>query len=254
MLKVVGVGLAAFALGYLVMALLFFPGWGRDAIVSVPDLRGQPVAAAERLAGAVDLEVERGSTLVHPTVPEGAVLAQIPLPGQEVTRGSEVTVILSAGPDRRPVPDVAQLSGEQAVRLLRQMGFAVRIRRVPSEHPAGRVLEVSPAPGTAVPVSGTVELTLSAGPPLVAVPDVVGLMEEAAREALEAAGLRLAAVEHDPFAFAPAGEVLGQTPAAGTEARAGSGVRLVVSGEPPAGEVPGEEPEEGEPAGPPVLP
>lgn len=253
-LKVVGVGIAAFALGYLLVALLFFPGWGRDAIVSVPDLRGRTLPAAERLAGAAGLEVERGSALAHPTVPEGAVLAQTPLPGQEVTRGAEVTVIVSTGPERRPVPDVTQLSGEQAVRLLRQTGFSIRIRRVPGEQPAGRVLGVTPTAGTPVAIPGTVELTLSAGPPLVAVPPLAGLTEQGARQALEAAGLRLSVVEHDPFSFAPAGEVLEQAPAAGTQVRAGSGVRVVVAGEPPAVEEPEMEPAEGEPAGPPVSP
>jgi beta-lactam-binding protein with PASTA domain len=233
-LRVAGGVLGAFLLGYLVTTLLFFPGWGRDAIVTVPDLRGKTLGQARRLADRADLEVERGSTLVHARVPAGAVLAQSPLPGQEVTRGAEVRVILSAGPDRRPVPAVDQLTGEQAEMLLRNTGFQVRVTRVHDERPAGRVVGVSPASGTQVPVRSVVELVLSAGPPLVAVPSLVGLTESAAREALRSVGLRLGEVQYAPATAAPAGEVVAQSPAAGASVRSGAAVGVALAGSPPA--------------------
>lgn len=227
-----------FVLGFLLTMLLFFPGWwGREPIVTVPDMRGRTLAQARRLAGRADLELERGSTLAHPTVRAGAVLAQTPLPGREVTRGSEVRVILSSGPERRPVPDVAQLGGEQASALLRHTGFSVRIRRVSSDRPAGRVLEVRPAAGTPVAVPGAVELVLSAGPPTVAVPAVTGMPEGAAREALASAGLRLGEVSYDPASAAPQGEVVAQSLAPGSSVRNGAAVGITVAGPAPV-EVP----------------
>lgn len=241
-LRVAAGVLGAFVLGYLLTTLLFFPGWGGEGIVTVPDLRGKTLAQAKRLAGRADLELEEGSKLTHARVPAGAVLAQTPLPGQEITRGAEVRVILSSGPDRRPVPSVEQLTGQQAEALLRNTGFAVRVVRVPDERPVGRVLGVNPAAGTPVPAGAPVELRLSAGPPLVAVPALVGLTGSAAREALGAVGLRLGRVEYDPTSGAAEGEVLAQDPAAGVSLRSGGAVGVVVAGNPPAAPEPAEAP------------
>ena len=161
-LAVVG---GAFVFGYLFAALFFFPGWGRRAIVTVPDMRGRPLAQARRLADRAGLEIERGTTLAHPTVRRGAVLAQDPLPGQETTRGDAVRVTLSAGPDRRPVPPVAGLLGEQAHKLLLRTGFQVRLDSVVDERPAGRIVAVEPESGTVLPLPASVLLRISRGPP-----------------------------------------------------------------------------------------
>ncbi|HEV2146790.1 MAG TPA: PASTA domain-containing protein [Longimicrobiaceae bacterium] len=241
--RVVGIGLGTFLLGYLLATVLVFPGFGRQAVVTVPDLRGRTLSAARGLADDAGVEVERGASLHHPTVPEGAVLAQSPLPGQEVTRGAAVRVTLSAGRERRPVPEVADLTAAQAEALLTRTGFAVRVRRVLSDRAAGRVLGVTPAPGTLVPIPGTVELSLSAGPPevvvpVVAVPDVGGLPEAQAREALRSAGLRVGEVGYAPGSSVPLGGVASQQPAAGDSVRAGTAVNVTISGSPPTGSVP----------------
>lgn len=241
-LRVVLWGLGAFALGYLVTTLLVFPGFGREAIVTVPDLRGKTFAQARRLADRAGLEVERGAALHHPTVPQGAVLMQSPLPGHETTRGAVIRVTLSEGRARRPVPRVTDLTAAQAQVLLRQMGFAVRVRQVVSDRAAGRVLGVVPDPGTVLPIPAAVELQVSSGPPevvvpTVAVPDLSGLPEPEVREALRSAGLRLGEVSYDPGSAAPLGGVAAQSPAAGDSVKAGTAVSVTVSGNPPPGAV-----------------
>lgn len=238
-LRVVGVGLAAFAAGYLLTTLLVFPGFGRRAIVTVPDLRGRTFAAARGLASDAGLETERGDSLHHATAPAGSVLAQSPLPGQEVNRGAVIRLTLSAGRERRPVPQVDDLTAEQAEVLLGRTGFAVRVRTVLSDRPAGRVLGVNPGAGTGLPVASTVELLVSAGPPevvvpVVAVPSLQGLPEPQAREALRSAGLRLGEVGYSPDSAVPLGGIASQDPAAGDSVRAGTAVRVTVSGSPPA--------------------
>jgi beta-lactam-binding protein with PASTA domain len=243
--RVVGIGLGAFLVGYALTTVLVFPGFGRQAVVTVPDLRGRPLAAARSLAEDAGVAVETGARLHHPTVREGAVLAQSPLPGQEVTRGAAVRVTLSAGRERRAVPEVADLPAAQAQALLARLGFTVRVRRVLSERAAGRVLGVNPAAGTLLPVPAPVELTLSAGPPevvvpIVAVPDLGGLPEAEAREALRSAGLRAGEVSYAPGLAVPLGEVAGQQPAAGDSVRAGTAVSITISGSPPTGTAPAE--------------
>lgn len=238
LLRAAGIGLGAFVVGYVLTTLIVFPGFGRQAIVTVPDLRGHTFAASRGIADDAGVEVLRGESLYHPAVPAGSVLAQSPLPGQEVTRGSNVVVTLSAGRERRPVPEVADLTAAQAQALLARTGFAVRVRRALSDRAEGRVLGVNPKTGTALPVGSAVELTLSAGPPevvvpIVAVPDLAGMPEPQAREALRAAGLRLGEVGYEPGSPVPLGGVASQSPSAGDSVRAGSAVSVFVSGSPP---------------------
>ena len=238
LLRVLGIGLGAFVVGYVLTTLLVFPGFGRQAIVTVPDLRGRTFGAARRIADQGGVDVARGPWLYHPTVDSGAVLAQSPLPGQEVTRGAVVRVTLSAGRERRPVPQVADLTAAQAQDLLRRTGFAVRVRRVLSERAEGRVLGVKPEAGTVLPVLATVELTLSAGPPvvvvpIVAVPDLAGMPEPQARAALREAGLRLGEIAYEPGSPVPLGGIAAQSPSAGDSVRAGTPVRVTISGNPP---------------------
>jgi beta-lactam-binding protein with PASTA domain len=233
--KRVGITLAAgFALGFLVVAIAFFPGFGRSAIVTVPDLRGKSLAQATRLAERSGLQVVKGSELPNPSVPPNSVLAQEPLPGQETTRGASVLLILSTGAERRAIPDLSGLGPDAAADLLRRYGFTVKVTRVVNPAYEGKVLQVKPAVGTRVPVPSTVELVLSAGPPKILAPDVLHLPLPEAEAKLTAAGLRLGTVEYDPLSAEALGGIASQRPAAGDSIRQGGAVHVVVSGTAPA--------------------
>ncbi|HET7231188.1 MAG TPA: PASTA domain-containing protein [Longimicrobium sp.] len=226
-------GLGGFFLGYLFITLLFFPGFGRSAIVTVPDVRGMSQAAARRALEKGGLELSRGTTLNHPRIPAGRVLSQVPLPGQEAARGSNVRVILSAGPDRRPVPSIEGMDKDDAISLLQRMGFQVRLRTVQNMEEEGTLLGMEPRAGTQVPMPGIVILDLSAGPPKLAAPSVLTLTREDAAARLEAAGLRLGRVSYDPGSPAPLGTVVAQSPEPGDSTRMGYSVRVTLSGPDP---------------------
>ncbi|HEX5727063.1 MAG TPA: PASTA domain-containing protein [Longimicrobiaceae bacterium] len=231
--RVLWVMLGSFVLGYLFVTLLFFPGFGRSPIVTVPNLRGQGFAAAERRLERLGLEAERGPVLPHPDIRRGAVLTQDPLPGQEVTRGSTIRLLLSAGPERRAVPSIAGLPLEEARALLERMGFTVATRQVIHDSPVGRILELTPAAGRQVALPETVTITLSAGPPKVLVPSVLALPEPEARARLQEAGLRLGTITYDPFSAEALGGIASQSPAPGDSLRKGGSVRVVISGSDP---------------------
>ncbi|HEX8453075.1 MAG TPA: PASTA domain-containing protein [Longimicrobium sp.] len=230
---VIGTGLGAFALGYLVITLLFFPGFGRSAIVTVPDLRGQPLREAERTLDRLGLELGRGGSLANPRIRAGAVLVQSPLPGQEVTRGAEIRVVLSAGPERHPVPPIAGLTLREARTLLERFGFSVKVQRMVADQEEGTFVGMRPRAGTLAVVPSVVTITLSAGPPKFPVPEVVALPLAEAEERLRAAGFRLGNVSYDPESTEALGGVASQRPAAGDSLRRGGAVNVTVSGTDP---------------------
>ncbi|MBW3537452.1 MAG: PASTA domain-containing protein, partial [Actinobacteria bacterium] len=96
---------------------------------------------------------------------------------------------------------------------------------------AGQVLDQDPDPGTSLKANKPVELTVSLGPPPVAVPDLGGRTEAEALAMLEGAGLTVGerVTEYNDH---PKGIVINWAPQ-GVEAPKGTPVNLVVSDGPP---------------------
>lgn len=229
LVRILAVGLGAFVLGYLGMSLLFFGDPEGTAIATVPDLRRQTESTALEELQRANLEMEVRTSLVHPDVPKGAVLTQSPLPGQEVAPGSIVQVILSAGPDRRPVPAVHRLNRQQATRALESFGFQVVVNEVQDTLPAGKVVAVSPEEGTLLEVPAIVRLTVSTGPPFAPVPMLIGLRQEEARTVLEDQGFKLGEVEFEFRWRGDDGEIIAQDPPPGEDAPLGSAVNITIA-------------------------
>src|SRR5262249_36425018 len=95
--------------------------------------------------------------------------------------------------------------------------------------PSGSVISQSPAGGAQAVTGSAVNLVVSSGPPLVAVPDVVNQPPAAATTAITGAGLVRGTVTSAASPTVPSGSVISQSPAAGTQVATGSAVNLVVS-------------------------
>ena len=94
---------------------------------SVPQLGGLDLGAAERALDSVQLSLARPLTYeISESVPEGAVIRQSLSPGLLAERGSQVSLTLSAGPDRREVPDMRGLSVMEARERLIEVGLKVK--------------------------------------------------------------------------------------------------------------------------------
>ncbi|MDA8199570.1 MAG: protein kinase [Thermaerobacter sp.] len=91
----------------------------------------------------------------------------------------------------------------------------------------GRVLSEAPAAGTVLRPGQTVGLLVSSGPSPVVVPPLVGDDQQQAVQALTQAGLK--SHTRTVTNAAPAGQVVGQSPAAGRSVSQGSVVTLTVS-------------------------
>lgn len=225
----IGALVLAFGLGYLFTALVFFPSSDRPPVVAVPDLREMDEGGARAAASALGLELEMGDTFPNPAVPAGRILSQTPLPGQEVAPGSPVRVILSGGAERRAVPVVTAMTVDQATRVLEASGFQVSVEEVEDPRAAGRVVGIEPGPGTELQVPAPVRLRVSSGPPLVEVPDLLGMDEATASATLEAVGLELGEIEYRFGGFTVEELVTAQEPFAGDSIEYGSEVRVRMS-------------------------
>ncbi|HUG40616.1 MAG TPA: PASTA domain-containing protein [Longimicrobiales bacterium] len=160
--------LTSFGVGYLVSTQLLFPapetaGTG----VAVPGLYGMDREEAEGAVVAAGFGVGRVEVLAGADIPAGQVMAQSPIAGQQLRRGAAVDMTLSAGAPELRVPPVEGLGASAARDLLRESGFAVDVKQVPAQTPAGAVARMDPVSGTTVQLPATITLFVSLGPPRV---------------------------------------------------------------------------------------
>ena len=152
----------------------------------------------------------------------GTVVSCSPTPGKraEPADGATITVAVA-----RTIPQVTGEQMDAAEQALRALGASnIHIQSVSSDEESGTVVGVSPEEGAQFKAAD--EITLSVATPYV-VPTVSGLTVDAAKAAVEKAGLT-AKVEYVASDKAK-NTVVESSPAAGTQAKEGDTVTLKVS-------------------------
>lgn len=227
-------GIVALAAGYLIAATVVFssPDGSPASLVAVPDLSGASAERAREAAEAAGLVFRVTGEINHPDEPAGNVIAQLPLPGQFVTPETEVEATLSLGPETVAVPDVTGLSESQATFVLGRLGLSTATTMTASHLRKGQVIRTRPAAGETLPVPSEVELVVSEGREVVAVPDLEGRHLDDVEVLLGRLGLLIGTVTFEPGAVGAPGRVIGQSPPPGFGLREGGEVSVRVAGSP----------------------
>jgi PASTA domain-containing protein/cadherin-like protein/VCBS repeat protein len=138
-------------------------------------------------------------------------------------------IILSRATSTRTVPNIVGQTQTAAAATLSGAGLAAgAVSEVYSSTASGVVVAQAPAAGVVLPQGERVALTVSKGPEPVIVPNVVGKAESLAVSRLTAAGFTSSITRQ--FDVHPRGEVLSQTPAAGSLAPPGPAALVVSAG------------------------
>ena len=219
----------------IVLALLVVGGVGWAVAAAVLDAGAEvPVLKGRAEDEAVTMVKREGlQPVVHREWADGAkagdVARQRPAAGTEVEEGAKVDLWVSRGPLHVPAPNLSGKTAAAATSAIQELSLTARQRKAASETaPEGQVFRQKPAVGTEVERGATVTFWVSSGPPLIAVPDVVGLESAAAVSALQAAGFE-ASIDYVFGWGADPGYVVGQDPAPGTRLRGGDEVIVEVA-------------------------
>ncbi|WP_407696420.1 Stk1 family PASTA domain-containing Ser/Thr kinase [Sphaerisporangium corydalis] len=222
------------ALVLVMIAGMAASGWwfseGRYA--KVPDLLGQNVTIAASEAKKQGFKVRLGPAEHDDKVAADRVLRTDPESGNEVLKGTTITLIPSAGKVKIAVPNVVNLSESDARSKISDVGLAVGlVSRVPSDTvQRGLVMRTSPLVGNKVTKGGKVQLVLSAGQLM---PDVSEMQCDQAEAFLRQKGYQPAVVQQTDKA--QPGTVIAQSPSARAEVTAGQAVQLTCSKGPDTG-------------------
>jgi serine/threonine-protein kinase len=203
-----------------------------------PQLVNMTRAQAEQKAQQEGFKLLFGDGAYSETVKKDVVLTQDPPVGDRVVRGGTVTLSLSLGPERYPVPDVAGMELSAARGELEQVKLKVAEGdgQYSDEVPEGVVISTDPKAETSLRPGETVTVVVSKGRAPITVPDLSGKNINEARAMLQQLGL--AAVESYKDNDQPADTVIGQSPKAGSGVEKDAEVKLDVSKGPPLVTVP----------------
>ncbi|MFC4019493.1 Stk1 family PASTA domain-containing Ser/Thr kinase [Micromonospora sp. GCM10011542] len=234
-------GRRAIAAAVVVLGLLAaVGGWwlGVGRYTVAPQLVSLTKADAQAQADRAGLTLKFAEPRFDEKAPKDSVLGQDPASATRIAKGGTITLTLSLGPERFPVPDVVGKEYELAEADLVNAELVVvkGAARYDDSLPAGVVLDTNPKVGAEVKPGTKVTLTMSKGRAPVSVPNLVGKNLGEARTAL--AQLGLVPVETYKDSDKPKDEILGQSPADGTGVEKGAQVKLEVSKGPPLVVVP----------------
>jgi serine/threonine-protein kinase len=159
----------------------------------------------------------------------------VPSHDTKIPKGTNVAITISTGPAKplsKQIPNVIGLGANGATAQLRSAGFKVSpIKQASTTVAKNAVISTNPAVGSSAVKGSTVVVTISTGPPRVAVPNVVDETLTAAKLLLQGRGFVVATIPKTSTSQPP-GTVLTQTPASG-KAGQGSTVTLTIAKAPP---------------------
>ena len=207
--------------------------------VIVPNVVGLTQAAPSAAIQAVGLTVtvvQEAST----TVAAGTVIKQAPVGGNTVDTGTAVTITV-AFVDPATLVTVPDVVGQTVATATTNItGATLKVGSITltasDSTPAGTVISQSPIGGTTAAADSAVNLTVSSGktpppPPEgdIEVPNIIGLNQAAAGSTIRGAGLGIGKTSRKNDDTAPVGNVIDQSPAAGTKVFAGALVNMTLS-------------------------
>ena len=233
-------GFWLFALVILIAALAGGTGWyfgtGPGAQVAIPDLAGQtPTAAAAAVTG-VGLTVNpKNGAIPSLTVAKGAVAKTTPASGARVPKDSQVTLLISSGPQNIAVPTLVGEAQNAAIQKIKDARFRYESKG------SSKQFDAKISKDTVIAALGTdaldlatvktygenqpISLIVSSG----AIPDVAGRSLTAATSALKEVGLTATTGRSDFSDTVSAGGVIRTEIADGAIIRPGDSIALTIS-------------------------
>ncbi|MGI9610766.1 MAG: protein kinase domain-containing protein [Acidimicrobiia bacterium] len=197
-------------------------------LVAIPDVvrtHRRDAIAAIRATGLTVTEVtEEFNEEVEANLVMSVTLATGEATTAQVPEGTEIALLVSKGPQRRPTPNLIGATLEDATSQLAEINVTVAAvgDDFSVDIPEGSIVSTQPLPNALVEKDGEVQVIVSKGKPFVVVPRTRGLSVERATERLELAGLVVTGVQG-----APNRSVINTNPPDGDSVRMGTEVVII---------------------------
>jgi len=189
-LAVIAALICAIPISYLLVSA--FTGGSDANELTVPNFKGMSLEEATLDAETLGLEIEKGDLVFSSTYEEGLIVSQNPEAATKVKEGKTVKVNISKGAKEGTVPNIVGKSYSDAIYILEKYGYKKgSVTAAPNDMPKDVVISQSIDAGEEATAGSYINFVVSEGKSVeeVTVPLVVGMELNAAKEALEKAGL-----------------------------------------------------------------
>ncbi len=214
--------------------IFFFNQYTNVPVVQVPDIEGESLREAEKMASEVGLNlVENDERVFSEEIAADHVVSQQPAAGQRVKQSRPLNITVSRGPQLIEIPDFLGVSLREALIELDNLsltsGDIQYIFRL-SEEP-GTVINQIPAAGAEVEKGSEITLFVSRGERDISVrmPDLTGLSQAEAFNLIRESGLNIGQVSVESSERFTDGQVISQSVRAGEYLPRGIAVDFVIS-------------------------
>lgn len=192
----------------------------------VPNVVGKGQDEASRTLADAGLALGAVTDAYSEEVPPGQVISQSVAAGTSLAHDSTVDVVLSKGREPRTVPALTGKGASAAKSSIEALGLVASPTEAYSDTvPEGQVISQQTREGSTVYRGDSVSYTVSKGPEMVTVPDVVGLQRQEAHDKLEGAGFT---VQEDLILGGFFNTVRSSDPAGGSKVKKGSTVTISI--------------------------
>ena len=184
--KYIVLGAAVIFLVAFLGAFLSYGNFWSNTTVDVPNVVGKQVSVAKNILEDKHLRVST-SEVTNPDVPAGQVISQTPGAGEKVKEQRTIHLVVSKGVGDITVPDLSDLTVEQARQRLKDVGLVVG--KITQQSVDGKkdgvVIAQSPSGDSKVSKGTTIDLVVNkAKAKKVKVPNLVGMTLKDARDTL----------------------------------------------------------------------
>jgi beta-lactam-binding protein with PASTA domain len=158
--------------------------------VAVPSVLGQDVDVATETLGGDKYEFVVKTKQQESTEKAGTVLKQDPELGEEVEKGSTITLTIAKAEEKSTVPDVTGQSCDDAKAQMQANNLVGNCTEVETDdtNQIGKVIATSPQAGTQADKNSSVNIQIGKAKDKTEVPNVVGQTVAQARQILNNAG------------------------------------------------------------------
>ena len=221
----------AFFLALVAAFGLWYAFAGGSHKVLVQSVVGDTVAQANVVLEPLGLHTKVAEQVFSEIVDQGKIISSDPSGGGRISAGGIVSLVVSKGPERYPIPSVKGLSQDAAAALFQTSFLTVGVvtQSFSSTVATGMIISSSPKAGTSVKRDTPVDLVVSKGPNLLVLNSYVGKSGDQALTELTNSGF-VVSTTYSYSDTVAIGDVITQTPdGTGGTAPKGTKIALIIS-------------------------
>lgn len=214
-----------------IFIVLVLPNLLSPKDVKVPDVSGLKFDDAVTALVSKGFDIGKTNDIPDETIAKGRVIKTDPAAGSTRKEGSKIDLYTSTGKKKFELSDFSGRQYDDAVSLLKSKDFKdITKTEVYDDSDPGTIIEQDPPAGKKVtPESTVLEFKVSKGPKKIILKDLTQYSSKAAQDYAQTEGLTMDASQEQYHDTIPAGMVISQSPAPGTEMYKGDKVTIIIS-------------------------